>query len=351
MKKIILFFIVVGSALVWIIFQNTNTQLQTQKNVFPVVDEVTDLEEDLQQKLLYPLTIESLRKGAYQGSDIVLEQTLAPGTNYKRYLTSYSSEGLKPYALLTVPTGTIPSSGWPVIIFNHGYIPPAQYKTTERYIAYVDSFARAGYIVFRPDYRGHGMSQGEPTGAYGSNGYTIDVLNAVSSIKRYDKADSNRIGMWGHSMGGHITLRNMVVSNDVKAGVIWAGIVASYPDLLNNWRRRITPRPTLPGGARRWREELVSQYGAPEKNPDFWNSISSNTYLTRISGPLQLHHGASDASVPVEFSQDLEKQMISAKRPVELYIYPNDDHNLSRSFSVAMQRSVVFFDTHVKNSN
>ena len=48
-----------------------------------------------------------------------------------------------------------------VVIFNHGYIPPAQHRTTERYVAYVDAFARNGYIVFRSDYRGHGNSEGE----------------------------------------------------------------------------------------------------------------------------------------------------------------------------------------------
>jgi len=31
------------------------------------------------------------------------------------------------------------------------------------------------------------------------------VLNAVASVKRYPDADPDRIGMWGHSMGGHIT--------------------------------------------------------------------------------------------------------------------------------------------------
>ena len=55
-----------------------------------------------------------------------------------------------------------------MIVFNHGYIPPSQYRTTERYVAYVDGFASNGYIVFRPDYRGHDQSEGAPTGAYGS---------------------------------------------------------------------------------------------------------------------------------------------------------------------------------------
>src|SRR5581483_2180048 len=120
-------------------------------------------------------------------------------------------------------------------IFDHGYVPPKEYQTTQRYGAYMDGFARNGYIVFKPDYRGHGKSEGKAFGGYSSNAYTIDVLNALSSIKKYSEADSTRIGMWGHSMGGFITLRSMVVSKDIKAGVIWSGVVGSYPDLLHDW--------------------------------------------------------------------------------------------------------------------
>jgi len=303
-----------------------------------------------------PLSVERMRKQDYPGSDIVIEQTLEPGTNYNRYLASYKSEGLKIYALLTVPVGQKPKTGWPVVIFNHGYIPPAQYRTTERYVAYVDAFARNGYIVFKSDYRGHGSSEGRASGGYGSPDYTIDVLNAVGSIKRYKDADPNRIGMWGHSMGGSATLRAMVVSQDIKAGVIWAGVVASYPDLFTRWRRPSsggvpTPRaaPTLAAG-RRWRDDLVAQYGTIEQNPQFWASISPNSFLRDLSGPIQLHHGTADTEVPIEFSETLNKQIKEAGKTVEFYSYPGDNHNIANSFGLAMQRSIQFFDKHVKNA-
>ena len=296
----------------------------------------------------YPLSIEGMRADEYPGSEIVIEEELTPGSNYSRYYVSYQSEGLTIYGLLTVPNGEKPETGWPVIVFNHGYIPPEVYITTERYIAYVDQIARSGYIVFRTDYRGHDRSEGEARGAYSTPDYTIDVLNAVASIKRYPAADSERIGMWGHSMGGYITLRSMVVSEDIKVGVIWAGVVVSYPDLMTKWRRGdgASPVPTPRPGS--WRTTLFEQYGSFEENPEFWAAISSNSYLADISGPVQLHHGTADADVPLEFSEILFYELLEADQYVEFYKYDGDNHNISNYFNQAMQRTIEFFDLYLK---
>jgi len=293
-----------------------------------------------------------MRQAEYPGSDIVIEQTLQAGANYARYLASYQSEGLKIYALLTVPNGPPPETGWPAIVFNHGYIPPEQYRTTERYVAYVDGFARNGYIVFRPDFRGHGNSEGEARGGYGYPDYTVDALNAVSSLKQYASADPERIGMWGHSMGGHVTLRAMVTTQDIKAGVIWAGVVATYPDMMSNWRRPANAPPlNIPQSARRWREEFIAQYGTPEQNPAFWASISPAEYAADLSGPVQLQHATGDVEVPVQFSRDVAEMIRLAGGVVEYYEYEGDNHNISVNFNTAMQRSIAFFDKYVKNAD
>ncbi|TME76847.1 MAG: alpha/beta fold hydrolase [Chloroflexi bacterium] len=270
---------------------------------------------------LPPLAIDAMRQRDYPGSDLVVEQTLSPGSNYRQYVASYLSDGLKINALLTVPNGAKPATGWPVIIFNHGYIPPTVYRTTERYVAYVDAFARNGYIVFKPDYRGFGSSQGTPVSAYYAPDDTIDVLNAVTTMQRYANADPNRIGMWGHSMGGNITLRALVIDPRIKVAVIWAGVTATYYDMLYN----------------------------PDQNKAFWDSISPMAYLADITAPIQIHHGTADVEVPLQFSQTLASDLKAAGKPVELYTYAGSDHNIAQGFSQAMARSVAFFDRSLKH--
>jgi uncharacterized protein len=293
----------------------------------------------------YPLQIDAMRAREYPGSDVVIEAVLDPGVNYSRYYVSYLSDGLKIYALMTVPNGQKPPTGWPVIIFNHGYIPPNVYRTTGRYIAYVDEIARNGYIVFKSDYRGHDQSEGIPRGGYTQPDYTIDVLNAVASMKRYPDADPNRIGMWGHSMGGYITLRSMVISVDIQAAVIWGGVVAPYPDLFTRWNPGA--RVTAPSRGS-WVYSLEQAYGSAETNPEFWKSISANGYLSSLNRPIQLHHSTTDEEVPVEFSQMLYDEMREANQTVEYYTYEGDNHNISQNFSLAMQRTVEFFDRYLK---
>jgi len=313
----------------------------------------------------HPLQIEMMRQRSYPGSLITIEQTLEPGANYSRYIVSYQSDGYKIYALMTIPNGTRPESGWPVIVFNHGYIDPSVYRTTERYVAYVDTIARNGYIVFKSDYRGHGNSDGSEVigGGYGTPGYTVDILNAVASLKMYQDADPDRIGMWGHSMGGEITLRAMVVSQDIKAGVIWGGVVVPYPDIIARWDYtrnpglfpgRIASQVTNSSASNwlqnfsDWVNEFTTEYGNPEDNPSFWHTISPYNYLNDLSGPIQLHHSTTDEMVPVAWSETLAEGLNVMGLPYEFYTYAGDNHNISANFDLAIQRSVDFFDLYVK---
>ena len=90
---------------------------------------------------------------------------------------------------MTVPYGETPDSGWLIIIFNHEYIAPSQYRTTESYVGYMNALASSGYIVFKSDYRNHGRSEGEGEvgGGYRRPDYTVDILNTIASLRAYLK--------------------------------------------------------------------------------------------------------------------------------------------------------------------
>ncbi|MCB8924892.1 MAG: alpha/beta fold hydrolase [Ardenticatenaceae bacterium] len=309
-----------------------------------------------------------MRQQAYPGSEIIFEQTLEPEETYNKYVVSYQSDGLKIYALMTVPIGPVPDTGWPVIVFNHGYVQPSEYSTTGNYVPYMDMLASNGYIVFKSDYRGHGRSDGVETvgGGYGLPEYTADVLNAVASLQAYPDADPNRIGMWGHSMGGQITLRAMVVSPDIKAGVIWGGVVSPYPDVITRWD--FTRNPNFPpemvenfsntpessaGNWLRnfsgWVNDFAAIYGEPDENPTFWDTISPNSYLTDLSGPIQLHHSVTDEMVPLAWSETLVAELEAiGNSSYEFFTYPDDNHNIVVNYGTAMGRTVEFFDRYVK---
>jgi len=314
--------------------------------------QTSSIDKALPTPLPNPLTIAVMRQKTYPGSDLKIEQTLADGSNYHQYIASYISEGLKIFGLLTVPEAEKPKNGWPAVIFNHGYIPPTQYRTTERYVAYVDGFARSGYVVFKPDFRGNGNSEGQPEGAYYSPAYTADSLNALASVKKYPGVNPAKIGMWGHSMGGNITLRSLIVwPKDIKAAVIWGGVVGTYDDLMNNWQRRVSyqPPPNELALRNRSRMDLINKFGTPGTNPTFWNSIDPNYYLGDLQAPVQLDVGGEDEEVPSAFSQGLFDRLKKLKKEVEFYEYPGGDHNISgANFNLAMQRSVEFFDKYLK---
>jgi dipeptidyl aminopeptidase/acylaminoacyl peptidase len=95
---------------------------------------------------------------------------------------------------------------------------------------------------------------------------------------------------------------------------------------------------------------MLETYGSPDENPAFYAAISPNNYLSDLSGPVQLHHGTADTTVPVEYSESLLTQIEAVGKPVELYIYIGDNHNISVNFATAMDRSVQFFDTYLKGT-
>ena len=214
--------------------------------------------------------------------------------------------------------------------------------TTANYVTTQDGLARSGFVTYKPDFRGHGTSEGFASGAHFSETYIVDTLNAIAALENYKEVDPNRIGLWGHSNGGLTGLRVIVITEKIKASVFWAGVVGSYTDMLETYISKID-------FLQRLAPVVIEEFGYPSDEPDYWNRIDPYTYIEFIFGPIQLHHGISDSSVPIELSISLTDALQKKGKEVEFYQYAGAGHNMyGTAFSEAMNRTIVFYKTHLK---
>lgn len=294
------------------------------------------------------LTIPYLRQRQYY-SQLAELNRISSNTNYTEYLTSYDSDGLNINGLLTIPQGEEPEGGWPAIVFIHGYIPPTLYRTTERYVSYVDNLARNGFVVFKIDLRGHGDSEGEASGAYYSGDYIIDTLNAYAALQSAEFVNADKIGLWGHSMAGNVVLRSVAAKQTIPAVVIWAGAVYTYDDLQDLRISDNSYRPPAQESQRTAkREELLNTYGSYDSGSSFWQQVVPTNYLSGVKTAIEIHHAVDDAVVSVEYTRNLKQILDTTSIPHQVYEYQSGGHDIEgASFSPAMQRTVEFYKKYL----
>jgi len=295
---------------------------------------------------LDPLTIEAMRTRGYKASPITTTQSLGNQGGYTNAVVSFVSDGLTEYALQSTPTTPPPAVGYPVIILMHGYIPPTQYQTTSNdYHDFIAAWARAGFVVIKPDYRGVGQSQGTATSGHYAPDDTYDIMNLIASLKHYGLVNSGRIGSFGHSLGGHIALNVADISPDVKATVITNGVVGSMYDFFYNWPHSPAPNDQPTATVTAELQKLLADHGTPKSNPDFYNQASAINYVGTINGPVQVDHDVGDSTVPFSFSQHLNDALVAAHKNVTFYQYPGDDHQFSNpsNHQLLIERTTAFF--------
>ena len=302
-----------------------------------------------------PLSLPRFAAKKFNGRDFSVKEILARNRDYTRYLITYKSGDLTISGIMNLPRGKGP---FPVIITNHGYINPRVYTVGRGLKREQDYFARRGYIVVHPDYRNHGLSSKDPDEMARFNlGYDEDVINCILAIKGSDKKyfDKERIGMLGHSRGGGIALNTLVARPElVKACVLYASTSMNAWDNFERWslgrgarRTRRVPDARMRENRRR-AEEILTRYGSPETNPEFWAGMSAETYLKNISAPIVIFHGTSDDSVPIEWSDKLSAALKKEGKTVLYYKLPGEKHEFVKEWPIFMKRSVEFFDKYLK---
>ncbi|MFW0795453.1 alpha/beta fold hydrolase [Gordonia sp. CPCC 205515] len=94
-------------------------------------------------------------------------------------------------------------AGRPVVVMAHGFAGTKDSGLE----AYAQRFADAGLAVFAFDYRGFGLSGGEPRQRISMEGQQEDYRAAIDAAKRQPGVDPERVILWGISQsGGHVLI-------------------------------------------------------------------------------------------------------------------------------------------------
>lgn len=259
-------------------------------------------------------TIADLRARSYGEGALQIIEVMDEQPHFTRYLITYPSDGLTIYGFMNVPKNV--AGPLPVVLLLHGFVNPSEYSIKGYTTSQADFLADAGYLVIHPNYRNY------PPSDVGENplriGFAIDILNLIALVQKQggqvgalQLADAHNINLWGHSMGGGIALRVLVVNHDIRAAVLYGAMSA---DEYQNYQKIFEWTDGRSG-----QEELA----IPAVEMD---QIAPVNYLESITAAVSIHHGTADTQVPFSWSVDLCDRLRALGKTVTCYTYTNQPH-------------------------
>jgi dipeptidyl-peptidase-4 len=230
---------------------------------------------------------------------------------------------------------------------------PAHFDPARRYPAIVDVYGgpsvervldawtgssftqiltRAGYVVFQLDNRGSAFRgsafQAPIHGKLGE----VEVEDQVTGAKwlaSQSFVDPARLGVWGWSYGGYLTLMMMFKAPDIfRAGVSGAPVT--------DWSLYDT--------------HYTERYlGRPSDNREGYDASSVLPYAQGLRGKLLVIHGMSDDNVLFLHSTKLFRKLQDLNKPFEVMVYPGAKHGLIRQHDGrhAYATMLRFFDANL----
>ncbi len=170
-----------------------------------------------------------------------------------------------------------------------------------------------GYLVMSIDNRGTPAPRGRAWRKiiYRQIGILASIEQAAAIraiIKRWPYVDSTRIGVWGWSGGGSMSLN----------------AIFRYPELYH------TAMAIAPVSNQRFYDTIYQEryMGLPKDNKEGYEKGSPITYAHQLKGNLLLVHGTGDDNVHYQSSEALINALIAANRRVSMMSYPNRSHSI-----------------------
>ncbi|HET9481842.1 MAG TPA: S9 family peptidase, partial [Candidatus Polarisedimenticolia bacterium] len=216
---------------------------------------------------------------------------------------------------LIYPPGFDPARRYPVLIYVYGG-PHAQ-VVRDRWDGanwlWHRMMAGLGYVVFSLDNRGmgaRGHAWETPIDRRMCRQELADQLDGVAWLRRQGWVDGSRIGLWGWSYGGYMTLYALLKAPE---GTFRMGVSVAP---VTDWRNYDTI----------YTERYMDR---PADNPDGYLESAPLHEAHRLGAPLLLVHGTADDNVHMQNSAQLLDALVTAGRPVEFMLYNGKGHAIA----------------------
>ena len=282
------------------------------------------------------------------GAPHELTQSLPPAVDRNELiepqLVHYpATDGREVPAYLFVPKDLDRSRKHPAIVWIHGDGIAQNYdgwhvrRDYAVYYGFHQYLAQQGYVVLAPDYRGSiGYGREWRVAPYrdlGGLDYE-DVAAGVPYLESLLYVDTDRVGVWGLSYGGFLTLQALTRDPELfRCGVDVAGVQD-----FRDWFRD-------PGG--NW---VLGRLGDPRENPAAYLQAAPIERVDRIARPLLVLHGTADVNVPFLESVKLVDELTKKGKDFDFVVYPGEFHYFHREHVLRdfFRRVEVFFDRHLR---
>jgi len=239
-------------------------------------------------------------------------------------------------ALLWLPFNLKRDGTNPAIILPHGG-PTGQmvdYWNTD-----VAALASRGYICIAPNPRGstgYGLDFQKANFQDLGGGDLRDEIAGVDFLKATGYVDARKIGIYGGSYGGFMTL--IAIG---KVPDIWAAAVDEY-GIISWWTMLKNSDPSL-------NEYVKALLGDPEKSQKVYDEDSPITYIRSEKAPLLVLQGDNDPRVPKEEAQQVVEILKKERRIVDAHYYTNEGHGfVKRENQIdAIRRTIAWFDQYL----
>lgn len=256
----------------------------------------------------------------------------------KTFFTFQTTQGNTLNGWMMKPAGFSSGKKYPVLMYQ--YSGPGSQEVTDRWniggdrggIGWEAYMASKGYIVVCVDGRGtggRGMEFAKCTYLNLGVKESQDQVETANYLGKQAYVDKSRIGIWGWSYGGYITIMSMSEGTPLfKAGVAVAAVTDwKYYDTIYGERYMRTPK----------------------ENAEGYNASSAFARADRLNGRLLLVQGTADDNVHLQNSMEYAECLVQANKQFDMQLYTNRNHGIygGNTRYHLYTRLTDFFITHL----